>query len=273
VTQRAEWASAALLNEAAARLAAAGIDEPLREARVLARAALDEAAFAAFIARREKHEPVAYILGRKEFWSLEFEVSPAVLIPRPDSEALVEAALDAFRTKPPARILDLGTGSGALLIALLTEWPNVTGLGVDKSPDALALARRNAERHKVAARANFREGDWLQGIEEKFPLIVANPPYIGDAAFAALDADVLDYEPALALKGGPSGLNAIERITHGVQATLTPDGLAIVEIGYDQRATASALFVQAGLEVTRIVTDLAGRDRAVVARLPQPPGH
>ena len=194
------------LNEASGRLAAVGIDEPLREARILARAASDETTFTAFIARREKHEPVAYILGRKEFWSLEFEVTPAVLIPRPDSEALIEAALAAFKTKPPARILDLGTGSGCLLIALLTEWPSATGLGVDKSTAALALARRNAERHKVAARANFREGDWLQGIEEKFSLIVANPPYISDAAFAALDSDVRDHEPSLRVKRRPLGL-------------------------------------------------------------------
>lgn len=260
------------LRAAAQRLAAAGIDDALREARIFAREAADENSFDAFVARREKREPVAYILGRREFWSLEFEVTPAVLIPRPDSEALIEAAFAALKAKPPARILDLGTGSGALLITLLTEWPNASGVGVDQSEQALAVAKRNAERHGVAARANFREGDWLQGIDEKFDLVVANPPYISDQAFTKLDPDVRDFEPPLALKAGPEGLNALARITHRLATVLKAESLAIVEIGYDQRLGAQALFAKAGLDVTRIVTDLAGRDRALVARLPQPPG-
>lgn len=260
------------LRDAAARLAAAGIDESMREARILWRNAADHHAFEAFIARREKREPVAYILGRREFWSLEFAVSPAVLIPRPDSESLIEAALKEFAATPPARIIDLGTGSGCLLITLLTEWPNAAGIGIDASPAALAVARANAARHNLEARANFRAGDWLHGIDEKFDFVISNPPYVSDPAFAALEPDVRDHEPAMALKGGPLGLNALERITHGLRAVLADEGLAIVEIGFDQGPQAHALFTNAGLNVTRIVTDLAGRDRAVVARLPQLPG-
>jgi len=260
------------LRHAAARLAAAGIDEPLREARILAREAPDEAAFEAFVARREVREPVAYILGRREFWSLAFDVTPAVLIPRPESETLIETALAEFGPTPPARILDLGTGSGCLLLALLTEWPGSRGLGIDLSPAALEVARRNAARHGLEARANFRAGDWLQSVSEIFDVVIANPPYVSDAAFAALDPDVRDHEPALALKGGPEGLNALKRITHRLAEVLTPKGRAIIEIGYDQGRMACALLSGGGLEVMRIVPDLAGRDRAVVARLPQPAG-
>jgi release factor glutamine methyltransferase len=260
------------LRTAAARLAAAGIDEPLREARILARAAPDTATFDAFIGRREGREPVAYILGRKEFWSLEFEVSPAVLIPRPDSETLIEAALGEFKTNPPARVLDLGTGSGCLLIALLTEWPRTTGVGVDISEAALALARRNALRHHVAERAEFRPGDWGEGITERFDLVVANPPYIADDVFDRLAPDVRDHEPVHALRAGREGLDAYHRIAKHLPRLLEPAGCAIVEIGFDQRASVKDLFTTAGLAGLRVVKDLAGHDRAVVARLPQSPG-
>jgi len=260
------------LKAAAARLAAAGIDEPMREVRILAREAPNEAAFETFLARRARREPVAYILGRREFWSLDFEVSPAVLIPRPDTETLVEAALAEFKANPPARIIDLGTGSGAILTALLTEWPRAAGIGLDKSEAALHIAKRNAERHGVADRATFRLGDWLDGIEERFDLVISNPPYITDAELGALDADVRDHEPALALKGGAAGLDAIERITAALPKVLAKSGRAIVEIGCDQGAAASAVFTKAGLEIVRIAKDLAARDRAVVARLPQKPG-
>lgn len=260
------------LKAAAARLAAAGIDEPMREARILSREAPDAATFEAFVARRERREPVAYILGRKEFWSLDFEVSPAVLIPRPDTETLIEAALAAFEAKPPTRILDLGAGSGAILIALLTEWPHATGLGIDASEAALDVARRNAERHGLAARAAFERGDWAEGIDERFALVVSNPPYVADVEFGALDADVRDHEPKLALSGGASGLGSIERIAAALPRVLAPEGRAVVEIGHEQGTAARALFTKAGLEVARIAKDLAGRDRAVVARLPHKPG-
>lgn len=274
----------AILTNAAARLAAAGIDDPMREARILLAAALDVSTlagtteveqqarekFETLIARRATREPVAYILGRREFWSLEFEVTRAVLIPRPDTETIVETALAELKQTPPGRILDLGTGSGAILIALLKEWPRATGIGVDKSPAALAVAQDNALRHGVAERAELRRGDWAQGLTERFDLVVSNPPYIADAEFGELGPDVRDHEPADALRAGPSGLADIERIAQALPALLRPTAPVIMEIGYNQARSASDLFTKSGLAVARIVKDLAGRDRAVVARLPQP---
>jgi release factor glutamine methyltransferase len=257
------------LRAAAARLAAAGIDEPMREARILAREAKDAIAFDAFIARRAKREPVAYILGRKEFWSLDFEVSPAVLIPRPDSETLIETALKE-RRPPPARILDLGTGSGCLLIALLTEWPGATGLGIDIAPDALAVAKRNAERLGVTDRASFALADFANlALDERFDLVVANPPYIADADHAHLDPDVRDHEPRLALTSGPDGLRDIEKIARTLHDVMHGDSLALIEIGHDQGETAVKTLRNAGLDVRRVVKDLGARDRVIVATLPQ----
>lgn len=266
------WDPGDKLKAAAARLAAAGIDEPLREARLLAREAKDAAALDAFIARREKREPIAYILGRKEFWSLDLEVTPAVLVPRPDTETIVEAALVEMKAHAPARVLDLGTGSGAIILALFSEWPHATGIAVDRSATALAVAHRNARRHRMADRIAFREGNWADGIAERFDLVVSNPPYIADDEFATLDPDVRDHEPASALKAGPQGLDAYTRIATALPALLTANGRAIVEIGHAQAAAVAALFTKSGLEVVRIVKDLAGSDRVVVARLPQSPG-
>ena len=258
------------LRAAAARLAAAGIDDPMREARILAREAPDAATFDAYVARREKREPVAYILGRKEFWSLEFEVTPAVLIPRPDSETLVETALKELKANPPARILDLGTGSGCLLIALLTEWPNATGVGVDISREALAVATRNAERLGVSARASFEIADFASlAFAKRFDLVVANPPYIADADFAHLDPDIRNYEPRLALTSGTDGLRDIERIARTLYDVMTFESLALIEIGHDQGESASKTLRNEGLDVRRVVRDLGGRDRVVVATLPQ----
>lgn len=261
-----------LLRTAAARLAAAGIDEPLREARILAREAADATAFETFLARRARREPVAYILGRKEFWSLEFEVSPAVLIPRPDSETLIETALEELKKNPPARILDLGTGSGCLIVALLTEWRNASGVAVDRSEEALAVARRNALRHGVAERLALRTGDWAAGIADRFDLVVANPPYIAPEELAALDPDVRDHEPRAALDGGAGGLAEIERIASDLPRILKPGGLALVEIGHAQGAASKRLFTKVGFASVRIVKDLAANDRVAVARLPQLPG-
>ena len=261
------------LRAAAARLAAAGIDEPMREARLLAKEAPDAAAFDTFIARREKREPVAYILGRKEFWSLEFEVTPAVLIPRPDSETLIETALKELKQIPPRKILDLGTGSGCLLISLLTEFPDATGVGLDISPEALAVAKHNAARLGVGARAAFVRGDFGELTDDRFDLVVANPPYITDAAMATLDLDVRGHEPHLALRGGPTGLDAIERIARSLFDALTQQGLALIEIGHDQGRSGTKTLRNEGLEVVRIAKDLAGNDRVLVARLPQVPGR
>ncbi len=255
------------LQEAAARLAAAGIDEPMREARILLAGAPDR--FEDAISRREKHEPVAYILRRKEFWSLDFEVSPAVLIPRPDSETLVETALKELKHNPPRRILDLGTGTGCLIIALLSEWRNATAIAVDKSPAALDVAMRNATRHTVADRIDFRCNDWTNGISERFDLVISNPPYISEDVLASIDASVRDFEPHLALNGGKDGLEPLARIAKALREVLAPSALAIVEIGYDQGQSASRVFTSKGLKMCRIVKDLAGNDRVIVATLPQ----
>ena len=259
-------------KRAVAELAAAGIDEPQREARILQRAAPDENTFAAYIARRATREPVAYILGRKEFWSLEFEVSPAVLIPRPETETLVETALREFKQQPPRTILDLGTGSGCLLIALLSEWKTSIGLGVDISNDALAIARRNAAHLGVAPRATFATSDWTSDVRDRFDLIVSNPPYITARELLSLKRDVAGFEPARALEGGADGLDPMRRIASGLGNVMKPDALAIIELGIGQAAAASRILLNAGLEVLRIAKDLAGRDRAIVARLPHQPG-
>jgi release factor glutamine methyltransferase len=264
------WDSLDVLRAAAARLAAAGIEEPMREARLLAREAMGATAFEAYIARREKREPVAYILGRKEFWSLDFEVTPAVLIPRPDTETLIEAALKHFASKPPARILDLGTGSGCLLITLLSEWRDATGVGVDISPAALAVARRNAARHGIDERAAFAEADFAKlALNEPFDLVVSNPPYIPDAVVDQLDPDVQNFEPRLALAAGIDGLAAIKAITDALHTVLSPQGIALIEIGYDQGESAANALRNGGLTVLGVVKDLGARDRVVVATLPQ----
>jgi release factor glutamine methyltransferase len=236
------------LRAAAARLGLAGIDEPMREARLLAREAPDSPTFDAFIARREKREPVAYILGRKEFWSLDFEVTPAVLIPRPDSETVIETALQERKATPPTRILDLGTGSGCLLVALLTEWPTATGVGVDISPDALAVAKRNAERLGVADRTSFVVADFANlALGERFDLVVANPPYIAESEHAHLDPDVRDHEPRLALTSGRDGLRDIERIARALHDLMTDESLALIEIGHDQGESAPKTLRNEGL--------------------------
>ncbi len=266
------WESVETLRAAAARLAAAGIDEPMREVRILAREAKEAALFDAFIARREKREPVAYILGRKEFWSLEFEVTPSVLIPRPDSETLIETALKVLKATPPARILDLGTGSGCLLVTLLTEWPNATGVGLDISRDALEVAARNARRHNVVDRIAFVEADFAHPPNERFDLVVANPPYIADAYHAQLDPDVRDHEPRGALTSGPDGLAAIKAIARALHRMMKQGACALIEIGYDQGESAAQTLRNEGLSVQHIVKDLAGHDRVMVATLPQGQG-
>jgi release factor glutamine methyltransferase len=196
-------------------------------------------------------------------------VTPAVLIPRPDSETLIETALKEFGRDGAKRILDLGTGSGCLIVALLAEWRRATAIAVDASADALAVAARNAARHDVASRVEFRVGDWAAGIDERFDLVISNPPYISEATFATLDADVRAYEPASALKAGPRGLDAIARIAKSLGAILKPSALALIEIGHDQGQQAKEILTKNGLERARIVKDLAGHDRVVVAGLPQ----
>lgn len=218
--------------------------------------------FAALLDRRLGGEPVAYITGFRDFWTISLAVTPDVLIPRPDSETLIEAAVAHFAGRAPATILDLGTGSGALLLAGLSEWPDAQGLGIDASPGALAVARGNADRLGLADRATFRLGDWARGIDATFDLILINPPYI--ARSVALAGDVL-HEPDSALFAGAEGLDDYRRIAPDLPRLIAPGGMVAIEIGYDQKDAVSALLADAGLRV-RALQDLAGHDRCLVAK-------
>jgi release factor glutamine methyltransferase len=218
------------------------------------------AGFAMRIERRLAHEPMAYILGTRDFWTITLDVSPGVLIPRPDSETLIEAAAGHFGEDGPLRILDLGTGPGTLLLAALDQWPHATGLGMEASEQAIAIARANADRI-APGRAEIREGDWADSITEQFDLILCNPPYVEDDAL--LDAQVRDWEPAKALFGGVDGLDCYRQIVPQLLALIAPGGMIAVEIGHTQADPVSALFRRHGLSPD-LRRDLAGRPRALV---------
>jgi release factor glutamine methyltransferase len=222
--------------------------------------AVEAQAFEALVARRERGEPVAYITGVREFWSLPLRVTRDVLIPRPDSETVVEAAL---AHAPCARVLDLGTGSGALLLAVLSEWPEARGLGVDASAAALAVARGNAAALGLEGRAEFREGDWGEGLDERFGLVLCNPPYVETGA--VLSVEVRGFEPEAALFAGVDGLDEYRRIVPQLPGLLARGGVAVLEIGWTQAAAVLGMAEAVGMEGdTR--RDLAGRDRVVVLR-------
>ncbi len=204
-------------------------------------------------------------MRRREFWSLPFRVTPATLDPRPDSEAVVAAALAAVGDRQRARrILDLGTGTGCLLLALLSELPGARGLGVDIAPAALTVARANAAALGLKPRARFRRGVWADGLGGRYDVIVSNPPYIPSGALAALPAEV-GFDPVAALDGGADGLAAYRAIGAALPRLLTRDGVAVLEIGADQAPPVSAILAGHGLEIAKIVRDLADRPRAVVA--------
>lgn len=239
----------------------------LSRSDMLLRAMRDPAppGYAALVERRAGYEPVAYITGEAEFYGLALAVTPATLIPRGDSETLVEAALEA---KPDARrVLDLGTGSGALLLAVLAQLGQAEGLGIDRSEAALAVARANAEALDLGARARFAAGDWhAQGWTDglgTFDLIVCNPPYVEVEADAALDRQVAEYEPATALFAGPEGLDDYRVLIPQLRALMDPDARAILEIGANQAEAVSALAATAGFAVS-LQRDLGGRPRALV---------
>jgi len=200
--------------------------------------------FADLLARRLAHEPVAYVTGTRAFWTIELSVGPGALIPRPDSETLIEAAVDHFGAQGPKTILDLGTGPGTLLLAALDQWPGATGVGIDRSETALAYARRNAERLGLADRAQFRRGDWGAGLDERFDLILCNPPYV--EAGAQLASDVAEWEPHEALFAGSDGLEAYRDLAPGMRRWLAPGGLACVEIGAGQACLRAQRFDDVG---------------------------
>ncbi|MBL0114801.1 MAG: peptide chain release factor N(5)-glutamine methyltransferase [Sphingomonadales bacterium] len=268
------------LNEATQRLASVS-DTPRLDAELLMAHALGlsrealllgsrdapaPAGFDALVDRRAAHEPIAYITGTRDFWTISLAVAPGVLIPRPDSETLIEAAIEYFASptgngRGPSSILDLGTGSGALLLAALSEWPEAHGLGIDASDLALEIASANARRLGLTPRVRFAFGDWGAGLSERFDLILCNPPYI--ELGARLSADVKDYEPESALFAGSDGLDAYRRLIPQLPPLLSPEGAIAVEIGATQAAAVSDLFVSNGL--TPLVRhDLGGRDRAIV---------
>ncbi len=226
---------------------------------------IDVDSYAALVARRASGEPLAYITGSREFWSLDIAVTPDVLIPRPDSETLIEAAMAAHLADSAPRILDLGTGSGCLLLAALTVWPRGRGLGVDRSAAALAVARGNAARLGLADRAEFRAGDWADGLDGPFDIILANPPYI--KCGEPLPRDVADFEPASALFAGADGLDDYRRIVPALSRLLADSGTAHLEIGHDQADPVMLLGNQAGM-VASLRHDLAGHPRCVTLRMP-----
>lgn len=220
------------------------------------------ARFWAMVERRKAGEPVAYITGRRAFWNIELHVGPGVLVPRPDSEALIASAIEHFGgTAAPSRILDLGTGPGTLVLAALDIWPRATGIGIDVSRRALSYASANARRVGVETRVKLQLGNWAEGIAETFDLVLCNPPYIAEGA--ELGRGVREYEPDEALFAGKSGLESYRALAPQLPRLLNTGGLAAVEIGPDQTDAVTALLARDGLQA-RVATDLADRPRAVL---------
>ncbi len=255
-----------LLREATDALRAAGIDSPRREARwLLEHVAGDADAFRALVARRAAREPLAFLIGRQGFWTLELEVGPATLIPRADSEALITAALAARRDRHAVgRILDLGTGTGCLLLAALTEFPAAFGVGVDCAPAAAALAARNASLTGLQARCAMVCADWAAPLAGRFDLVLSNPPYIESGAIPGLMPEVARHEPRRALDGGADGLDAYRALLAALPDLLAPAGVAVLELGAGQADSVSALASAAGFRLAALQPDLAGIARAAV---------
>jgi len=272
-----------------ARFASAGIDSAELDARTLIGTGLDldltgliassgrtivagEAVrLEEYARRRLSGEPVARIIGEKEFWGLPLKLSPATLVPRPDTETVVECALEILRAEGaqsrPLRIADLGTGSGAILLALLSELPNARGIGTDISADALNTAESNATQLNLAERASFIRCDYATGLSGAFDLIVSNPPYIRSADIAGLATEVREHDPHLALDGGPDGLAAYRALIPQSTALLAPGGALVVEAGQGQSGAIGTLMTDAGLTVDSCPkSDLAGIFRAITGR-------
>jgi release factor glutamine methyltransferase len=262
-------------------LAAAGIESAALDARLLLQDVLkiDHAGFIAakellltdeelrlfeaHVARRLAHEPVSRIVGHREFFGRDFLVSPATLDPRPDTETLIEEALAFLKGKAPCRILDLGTGSGAIIVSLLAERPLDHGVATDISKAALETARANARRHDVLARLSFHQASWFDGLQGRFQLIVSNPPYIPVAEILALALEVRGHDPHLALDGGPDGLEAYRRIARSAAGFMEPEAQVLVEIGAGQAPSIIAIFEAHGYAIVKKKADLSGQIRVL----------
>lgn len=272
------------IDAATKRLAAAGVDDARRDARILLAAAMkidigtllardDQEAppdaaqrFEAMIQRREAREPVARILGRRGFWTLDLEVTRDTLDPRPDSETVIEAVLSRLADRSaPLKLLDLGTGSGCLLLALLSELPNAWGLGVDRSSGAAAAARANARANRLDTRTSIVVGDWATALAGAFDVIVSNPPYIERGAIAGLMPEVRQYDPVAALDGGLDGLDAYRAILADLPRLLAPGALVAFELGQGQDGPVGNLMRAAGLLSPVVRPDLAGIGRCIMA--------
>jgi len=250
------------------QLKAAGIEEAAMDLRHILLAATDEAAVDAMVTRRTNREPLAHILGDKPFWTLDLKVTPDVLTPRADTETLVETCLKQIGSRNAAlRIADFVTGSGAILLALLSELPNATGLGIDISESALAIAKENAVRNQLSERADFQTGNWADGIAAvSHDLVISNPPYIASAVLETLEPEVRDHEPRIALDGGEDGLDIYRTLLPQLFRILKRGGHMAVEIGYDQKKTVMALAEQAGFVDLTLTRDLGGQPRIVSGR-------
>ena len=274
----------AMMDEIRATLKAAGIEDPMAEARIVVGGLLglartdfvtkggdflalgDEARIREAIARRVRGEPPYRILGSRPFYGLEFKLSEGTLEPRPDTEILVDTVLAmlAARRNEKLRILDLGTGTGAICLALLSELPNASGIGTDLSPDALARAVENASLNGLADRFGTVESRWFDAVAGTYDVIVSNPPYIRTGVIPLLDREVREHDPLLALDGGEDGLEAYRAIAAGARAHLEENGLLAVETGFDQRSDVENIFRDEGFSLARAAKDYGGNDRVQV---------
>lgn len=265
------------------RLKDAGIDQPSIDARLMLEVAAgvtrteivtdpyreltteQQATLEDYLARRARREPVSHIIGRKGFWKILLQVNKNVLTPRPETEVIVDEVLKAFPEQMPFSILDLGVGSGTILLAVLAERPAAKGLGVDASAEALAVARDNAASLDLNNRAALMHGDWTAGLGDGgFDVVVSNPPYIPTAVIDTLEPEVRDYEPRLALDGGGDGLDAYRLLAPEILRVLKPGGMFAVEIGHDQSKDVEALFKAAGAQQVKTIKDLSTHDRVVI---------
>lgn len=265
------------------RLKDAGIDQPAIDARLMLEVAADVTrteivtdpyrmltvqqweTLDDYLTRRARREPVSHIIGRKGFWKILLQVNKNVLTPRPETEVIVDEVLKAFPEHMAFSMLDLGVGSGTILLAVLAERPAAKGLGVDVSEEALAVARENAANLDLNTRCALLRGDWTAGLGDAgFDLVVSNPPYIASHIIETLEPEVRDHEPRVALDGGPDGLDAYRQLAPEILRVLKPAGMFAVEIGYDQSADVEALFRQAGAGDVRTIKDLSTHDRVVI---------